>query len=210
MGSFFKEALYMKKHLNILIADTQPVFREGLDLIIRQRMNVDGIFHADKQTEVFNTLKEKSIDIIIMDIFLLDCNAIQITRTIINRGFDGVIIFLTAQEISNYSALVAKEGARGCLSKREDSRVIVDALITASKGYSVFKKDVTNDRPLLSIREKMVFDYLVKGHCNQEIASLLSLSEKTISTYKCRILRKFNVKSIVEILNITQVEDYCS
>ncbi|WP_229624103.1 response regulator transcription factor [Vibrio parahaemolyticus] len=189
----------MNKSLNILIADTQPVFRDGLDFVIRQRMDVNQIFHADKQREVLSVLKDNAIDIIVMDFFLLDCSAIQIARTIINRSFEGVVVFLTAEEVNNYSALAAKVGARGCLSKNEDSNAIVDAIVTASKGYSIFKRDSLNERPPLSIREQTVFDYLIKGHNNQEIANILSLSEKTISTYKSRVLRKFNAKSIVEI-----------
>ncbi|WP_045420174.1 response regulator transcription factor [Vibrio jasicida] len=200
----------MNKPLNILIADTQPVFRDGLDFVIRQRMSVNDIFHADKQREVLSILRDNDIDIIVMDVFLLDCSAIQMARTIINRSFDGVVIFLTTQEINNYSALVAKVGARGCLSKSEDSNAIADALITASKGYSVFKRELLNERPPLSIREQVVFDYLIKGHNNQEIATILSLSEKTISTYKSRVLRKFNAKSIVEIVSASQVEPYLS
>ena len=166
------------------------------------------IFHADKKKEVLNILRDNDIDIIVIDVFLLDCSTIQMVRTIINRSFDGVVVFLTAQKINNYSALVAKVGARGCLSKNEDSNAIVDALIAASKGYSVFKRELLNERPPLSIREQVVFDYLIKGHNNQEIASILSLSDKTISTYKSRVLRKFNAKSIVEIVNASQVEPY--
>ena len=205
MESPESEALYVNKSLNILIADTQPVFRDGLNYIIRQRMNVNNIFHAERKKELLDILKENKIDIIVMDVFLLDCNSLQVTRTILNKSFDGVIVFLTAQDISNYSALVAKVGARGCLSKSESSDAIVDALITASKGYSIFKRELLREKHSLSMREQMVFDYLIKGHCNQEIANILSLSEKTIRTYKARILRKFNAKSIVEVINRMQV-----
>lgn len=196
----------MLKTVNILIADTQPIFREGLDTAIRRRMPVNQLFHADQQKDVLRLLNEHSIDIIVMDVFLLDCNALQLARTILSKEFKGSIVFLTAQDLGNYSALAAKVGACGCLSKSEDSNAIVDALVAASKGYHVFKGELLREASSLSMREQMVFDYLIKGHNNQKIANILSLSEKTISTYKGRILRKFNANSMVEVVSMMQVE----
>ncbi|MGR5543013.1 response regulator transcription factor, partial [Vibrio campbellii] len=59
----------------------------------------------------------------------------------------------------------------------------------------------THKQTHLSEREQVVFDYLVQGYSNKQISELLSLSAKTISTYKSRILDKHNASSIIELMN---------
>ncbi|WP_285375645.1 response regulator transcription factor [Vibrio sp. B172a] len=80
--------------------------------------------------------------------------------------------------------------------------MVVDAIVSTVKGFRVFKSGLSEHYPALSVREQMVFDYLALGYSNQKIAQTLSLSEKTISTYKSRILQKYDTKSIVELVNL--------
>ncbi len=194
----------MSKSLTILIADTQPIFREGLSAAISQRLNVNEVIFARTQAEVLAALRNHTIDLIIMDVVLQDCNGLQLAKTILRRDFEGAIVFLTAQDNSHYSKLASELGANGCISKDEESQVIIDALISASKGYRVFKNNFNSGTIKLSMREQVVLDYLMKGYNNKKIANILALSDKTISTYKQRVLKKFNVSSLMEAASMTQ------
>ncbi len=194
----------MTKPLTILIADTQPIYREGLSAAISQRMDINEILFARTQAEVLSALRNHAIDLIVMDVVLQDCNGLQLATSIFRRDYQGAIVFLTAQDNSHYSKLASQCGAHGCLSKDEESAVIIDALISASKGYRVFKNNFATENITLSMREQVVLDYLMKGYNNKKIANILSLSDKTVSTYKQRVLKKFNVSSLMEAASVTQ------
>lgn len=192
----------MLKPINILIADIQPIFREGLRSVIQKRVPIRSIFQAESQKEVLKLLSENKIDILIMDVFLSDCNSLKLGHSLLNNGFKGILIFLTFQSLSHYSKLASQIGASACLSKNAQSDMVVDAIVSTVKGFRVFKSGMSEHYPTLSVREQMVFDYLALGYSNQQIARTLSLSEKTISTYKSRILQKYDTKSIVELVNL--------
>ncbi len=194
----------MSKSLTILIADTQPIYREGLSAALSQRLNVNEVIFARTQAEVLTALRNHTIDLIIMDVALQDCNGLQLAKTILRRDFAGAIVFLTAQDNNHYSKLASELGAHGCISKDEESQVIIDALISASKGYRVFKNNFNAGTIKLSMREQVVLDYLMKGYNNKKIANILALSDKTVSTYKQRVLKKFNVSSLMEAASLTQ------
>ncbi len=194
----------MSKPLTILIADTQPIYREGLSAAISQRMDVNEIVFARTQAEVLTALRNHTIDLIVMDVVLQDCNGLQLATSIFRRDYQGAIVFLTAQDNNHYSKLASQIGAHGCLSKDEESQVIIDALTSAAKGYRVFKNNFASEAITLSMREQVVLDYLMKGYNNKKIANILSLSDKTVSTYKQRVLKKFNVSSLMEAASVTQ------
>ncbi|MCV5664269.1 LuxR C-terminal-related transcriptional regulator, partial [Escherichia coli] len=82
--------------------------------------------------------------------------------------------------------------------KSENHDILKDAIEAVVKGYTFFKfKQVANEvreMPQLSSRESAVMKYLLQGKSNRDIASVLSISDKTVSTYKRRVLDKFNVK----------------
>ncbi|WP_285375643.1 response regulator transcription factor [Vibrio sp. B172a] len=68
----------MLKPINILIADIQPIFREGLRSVIQKRVPIRSIFQAESQKEVLKLMSENKIDILIMDVFLADCNSLKL------------------------------------------------------------------------------------------------------------------------------------
>lgn len=94
-------------------------------------------------------------------------------------------------------------GANGFLNKNEARETIADAIVSVSRGYSMFKSTHTpsSGDVTLSNREAMVFHYLAQGYSNKKISEQLSLSAKTISTYKTRILKKYHADSLIELLH---------
>ena len=190
------------KKINVLIADKQPVFVAGLAFFLEQRDNVEKVFSVDNSKTLLNTLTTNTIDVIVTDVVLWDCNTIQFIDDLLKYNrFSGGVVFITDKDISVYSEIIANVGGRACLSKMDAGDVIVDAIFAASKGYTLFKKEfVLKQSNKLSSREQIVLDYLIQGYSNRKIASVMSLSEKTISTYKRRVLRKLRVQSLIDIV----------
>ncbi|CAK3514117.1 response regulator transcription factor [Vibrio crassostreae] len=186
---------------NTLIVDNQPIVRNALITILENNKISSNIHEANSIKEATTYVRTESIDLILLDVNLQDGNGLDFVRRIIKGGFKGKVLFISSDEHPFINKSAKEIGASGYISKKEDPSLIKDAIVATTRGYSVFKQILSvNNTPDLSMRESVVFSYLSKGYSNKEISELLSLSSKTISTYKTRILDKYNSSSIIEIL----------
>jgi two-component system response regulator FimZ (fimbrial Z protein) len=109
-----------------------------------------------------------------------------------------------------FSNTAKQIGANGYITKAENTSMLKEAIVSVSRGFSVFKNDegtTARRHTKLSKRETIVFNYLLKGYTNKQISEILTLSSKTISTYKSRILDKYKVDSIVELIRLQKHVD---
>jgi DNA-binding NarL/FixJ family response regulator len=111
-----------------------------------------------------------------------------------------------------YAVSSLKAGANGYISKTRSAKEIRQAIITVSKGGNFLSEDIKEQVSYiqngtilkfkkLSVREIEVLNLLSKGKRNKEIAQHLSINEKTVSTYKTRLLRKLNVDNIADLIH---------
>lgn len=190
-----------------LIIDTHPlVFNSVLGLL--SEMNRFDNIHV--RTDIVSSLKllaENEIDFMIMDIELnaFDIDGFEFLRLARSNGFIGKVLYLTSNETEDYPAMAYKIGANGCINQSEKLPIIRDSIEKICQGYSVFKNHRPNSANAmgnvkLSKREAVVLGYLLKGCRNTEISEHLSINPKTVSTYKTRILTKYQASSIVELM----------
>ncbi|MGD8234000.1 response regulator [Vibrio sp. TRT 1302] len=189
-----------------LILDNQPIIRSAIACMLKDIATQTNIFQSNSIQDARRILREHSIDMIILDIRLKDGSGLDFIQRIRQGGFGGKILFFSSHENHVYSNTAKSIGANGYILKTEESSLIVDAILSIIRGYTVFKQRLfkENDIPKLSERESLVFSYLSKGYTNKKISEVLSLSSKTVSTYKSRILEKYNASSIIEIIDFQQ------
>ena len=198
-----------------LIIDTHPlVFNSVLGLL--NEMNRFDNIHV--RTDIVSSLKllsENKIDFMIMDIELnaFDIDGFEFLRLARSNGFIGKVLYLTSNEMEDYSSMAYKIGANGCINQSENLPIIRDSIENICQGYSVFKNHIPNpansmDNVKLSKREAVVLTYLLKGCRNTEISDYLSINPKTVSTYKTRILNKYKASSVVELMRKKVVLNY--
>ncbi|MFA0087737.1 DNA-binding response regulator [Vibrio sp. 10N.286.49.C2] len=186
-----------------LIIDNFPLVREAIARIVSSLDTVN-LIHQISDTQVaLDLVKAGSIDLIVLDVNLAEADGFEFMRRAFAAGYKGRSIFISSYGYPIYSETAYKLGANGYLSKSEEPALIRDAISGVIRGYNLFKTDykVSNRKIVLSQRETVVFNYLKKGYTNKQISEFLSLSAKTISTYKSRILDKYEAKSIVELVN---------
>lgn len=201
----------MKK---IILVDDHPIVLATLRGIIEsegwcisQTFN-DGV-------SLLKSLRDKEInaDAMIIDISLPNIDGLELTQKIKNHFPRIKILIFTSQNSIYYARRCLESGADGFLSKNEDIKEIVLALHTVLRGYSFFpdgvfslskRDDSVDPFSKLSKREFLVMKLLVNGLNNNEIARDLSLSEKTISTYKKRIFDKLSVNNILELADFAR------
>lgn len=189
--------------LNCLIFDDHPLVCIAIKSLMESLGIANEVMTATSSKDALRTLKEADIGLLILDVNLADCDGYDFYKRIKLYGFKGKVIFFSAETSTMYSQMAFQSGADGFVCKSENYEILKDAIEAVAKGYSFFKfKQAVKDHsstPVLSSRESAVMKLLLQGKSNRDIAMVLSISEKTVSTYKRRVLDKFNVKNIIEL-----------
>ncbi|HHC6516856.1 TPA: response regulator [Vibrio parahaemolyticus] len=192
--------------MNCLIFDDHPLVCVAIKSLLKEIGMTNEVFTATSTKSAFKTLKKSNIDLLILDVNLADCDGFDFYKRIKSHSYEGKVIFFSAETSQMYSQMAFRTGADGYVCKSENHDILKDAVEAVVKGYTFFKfKQVVNEvreMPQLSSRENAVMKHLLQGKSNRDIASVLSISDKTVSTYKRRVFDKFNVKNIVELTKI--------
>lgn len=201
----------------ILITDDHAILRQGLKQILADEI-VDAKFgEAGDSAQALALLNKETWDILILDINMPGRNGFEVLDDV-RRHFPRLPILVLSSTPEDQLGLRAiRSGASGYLNKQTAPEQLVDAVRTvliggqfisdalAQKIVADLRRDT--DRPrheALSDRELQVFKLTVAGKSLKEIAADLSLSAKTISTFRARIFEKLGVKNDVELTRYAQ------
>lgn len=194
---------------SVLIIDDQPLYSEALASLVQSAFKSVNVVESTDSAEVMELIRNQPIDLVILDVVLGDRDGMRLAKNILATGYQGKILFISSRDYSSLSKAAFEMGAHGFLNKNEAKTTIMDAVLSVTRGYSMFKAthNQSSGNVTLSNREAMVFHYLAQGYSNKKISEQLSLSAKTISTYKTRILKKYHAESVVELLNTLPQEE---
>ncbi|HDM8129219.1 response regulator transcription factor [Vibrio sp. MMH1-50] len=196
----------MMNKLNYLIFDDHPLVCIAIKSLVESLGTANDVLTVTNSKDALKILKEQQIGLLILDVNLADCDGYDFYKRIKSHGFAGKVIFFSAETSHMYSQMAFRSGADGYVCKSENHEILKDAIEAVSKGYSFFKfkQSVEEHRnvPALSSRESAVMKLLLQGKTNRDIADVLSISDKTVSTYKRRVLDKYDVKNIVELSKV--------
>ena len=198
--------------MKILIADDHAVVREGLKQILSESSEMVVTAEASTGPEVLEEIGKDDFDLVVLDIAMPGRGGLDILKEIKNKKPRLPVLILSMYPEEQYAVRVLKAGASGYMTKESAPHELVKAIQQISKGKkyvspSLAEKlaldlEITTGRPLhesLSDREYQVMCMIASGKTLKEIAEQLSLSIKTISTYRSRILEKMNMKSNAEL-----------
>tara|TARA_B100000497_G_scaffold95824_1_gene107545 strand:- start:22959 stop:23591 length:633 start_codon:yes stop_codon:yes gene_type:complete len=202
----------MKK---IVIADHHPVTRKGITCMLKKDENFKIVGKANNGAELYKTLEEEEPDILIMEIDMPQINGINALRSIKQKFPElRVLIFSTHPE-EIYALRAIKSGAAGYVPKSASSKILLKAINQIRKGGIFLNEELTSTFTTrnvgetsaisrykkLSSREIEVLNLLSSGKRNKDIASALSINEKTVSTYKTRLLKKLKVDNLADLIH---------
>ncbi len=190
--------------IRILIADDHAIVREGLSLILESAgMLVVG--EARNGREAVSLADAIRPDLVVMDIAMPELNGIDATRVIREQLPDIRVVMLSMHNTSEHVFRALHAGARGYLLKESAGSGLVDAVRTVIRGERYLGEGVEapsltagGRSPLdsLSRRERQVLQLVVEGRTSAEVAQLLSLSPKSIETYRSRLMVKLGVGNL--------------
>jgi two-component system, NarL family, invasion response regulator UvrY len=192
----------------ILIADDHAVVRAGLRQFLEGDPSIKEIGEAGTGRETLDKLRTQEWDLVLLDIFMPDRSGLDVLRHI-RSGYPNVkVLVLSGLPEQQYAVNVLRAGASGYLSKDSAPEELLKAVQTVLVGRRyvsaalaeslVADLDGDPDKPLhtrLSTREFQIFCKLAAGRGVSDIAKELSLSVKTVSTYRSRILEKMSFKN---------------
>jgi DNA-binding NarL/FixJ family response regulator len=197
---------------NILIADDHAIIRNGLEMLLSSIGKQFSFFHASNKVEIFDNLKENTIDLIVLDLNFEEGNAITWIKEIKTFFPEVKIIIFSSFDESVYKNRVLSLGANAFISKLSTPEEIIlafeqtlfeDEIVLKIKKFH--KSNKTSLLHVLSNREMEIALLMVKGVANLEISNILTLKKSTVSTYKQRIYDKLNVSSVAGLIEIFKV-----
>ncbi|AWH73060.1 DNA-binding response regulator [Dokdonia sp. Dokd-P16] len=198
----------------VLIADHHPITRKGISSILLAEGNYEVIGYVNDGNDLLNTLTTTEIDILILEIDIPNLNSITALKAI-KREFPHIkILVLSCHPEEMYALSAIKYGASGYVAKTASIQRVLNAINQVQRG-GIYLNEALSQRLVsdgnatqglafkykkLSSREIEVLNLLSNGKRNKEIAAELDINEKTVSTYKMRLLKKLEAQNVAELI----------
>jgi two-component system invasion response regulator UvrY len=198
--------------IKILIADDHTIVREGLKQILQQTSDLVVADEAGNGEEVIHKVGSRDFDLVLLDISLPGRSGLDILKQLkyIKPGLPVLVLSMHPEE--QYAIRSIRAGASGYLTKESASEELIEAIRKVAQGRRyitsslaekmAFQMESNAQKSLheaLSDREYQVLCMIASGKTVKEIAGTLSLSVKTISTHRTRILKKMNLKNSAQL-----------
>jgi len=199
--------------ITVLIADSHPIVRLGIKQVLSTASDFEVIGDVSSTSELFRTLEKVSPDVVMLEMDIPEINGIATLRKIKQEFPSTKVLMYSGQSEDVYALSTIRAGAFGYLSKTADVDYIISAIKKVAEGNMFITNELAQrlafdegtQKPRrffrkLSTREVEVLKLLASGKRNKEVAEGLNLNEKTVSTYKARLMRKLNVDNLVDLL----------
>jgi DNA-binding NarL/FixJ family response regulator len=193
--------------IRIAIVDDHAIVRAGLRQFFADQIDFSVVAEASTGRDALDIVRKGGVDVILLDISMPDQSGVDALAAIKARAPDLPVLILSGFPEAHYATTLLRQGASGYLNKDCDPEEIVKAIRTVCRGRKYITAGVAEqladalgggDKPLheqLSERELQVFLRLAKGETIGHMAESMSLSVKTVSTYRTRVMEKMQLAS---------------
>ncbi len=199
--------------IRIALLDPHPVVRKGFKAFFKNTPHISMEKAFDKTEAFISYLEKNKIDIAFIEMELDDDNPTLLIEKLNEKFPDLSIVVFTCMPQDIYAVSLLKAGAIGFISKKSTDRVLIEAIerlhkfnrfpiATDHKNEINYNLDLKRPRTSfgkLSKREIEVLRLIVKGYRNVEISQALKIHQKTVNTYKSRLMKKLDVENLVNL-----------
>lgn len=200
--------------INALIADDHELFRDGLKRIFSETEDIVVVAEAVNGSDAIQKIREHDeCQIIILDINMPDISGLEVLKRIPFKDAEYHVLVLSMYPEDEYAIRAIRSGASGYLTKDSPTDLLISVIRRIANGGRyvnpelaeklLFNPVPNTDKSIhskFSNREFHVFKLIATGESLTSIAQKLSLSVKTVSTYRTRILEKMNMKNNAQLV----------
>lgn len=197
--------------ISVMLADDHAILRGGLREIMASVEGFDLVGEASSGSELLELLRQRRPDVVMTDMYMPGISGIDLITRIHSLYPALPILVLSMLDEPQIATRAIKAGARGYITKDRGPQEMLAALRKVAGGGKyientlaermLFEKDnVVAPHCNLTDRERAIFDLLIVGKSANEIANLLCISNKTVSTHKVNLLEKMNMKNTAELV----------
>jgi DNA-binding NarL/FixJ family response regulator len=196
----------------ITLVDDHPLFRQGLAAVIRREPDLNVIGEAENAEHALDLARRFELDVAVVDILMPGMSGISLTSELLKLQPRCKILGLSVIDEPGLIADMLRARACGFALKNQPPSEVVEAIRQVLGGLRYLPPGVSRDAidlelartardPLqrLTPREREVFELLIRGHSNDEIAIQLFISRRTAETHRQRISKKLSAHSIAQL-----------
>ena len=200
--------------IRILIADDHAIVRQGLKQIVEESGEMQVVAEAANGVEALQKMRETSCDVVLLDISMPGKSGIDVLKQIKEEKPKLPVLILSIYPEDQYAVRLIKAGAAGYMTKESAPAEVVEAVRRVAGGKKFISPSVAemlaneigladekSPHETLSDRELQIFLLLANAKTVSGIAEALSLSVKTVSTYRSRILEKMHLRNNAELMH---------
>ncbi len=206
----------MNSKISITIVDDHTIFRDGLKSLLNQ---IEGFYVLDEaETGIgfLETLEKHVPDIVLMDISMPEMDGIEATKRALEKIPTLKVISLSSYSDNIYYYKMIKAGVQGFVLKQSGREELENAIHIVHNGSNHFPQEIlrnlifkigntgldsiTDDKIILSKREKEVLELICQGNTNNEIAERLYISPKTVDNHRTHLLSKTQTKNTAHLV----------
>jgi two-component system response regulator EvgA len=201
---------------SVFIIDDHPVIRLAIRMLLENE-DYTVVGETDNGVDAMQMVRECMPDLIILDISIPKLDGLEVLARFNAMNLPSKILVLTEQTPSLFAIRCMQSGAAGYVCKQEDLSELLSSVKAVLSGYNYFPSQALTTPPgengqpseielfkLVNDRELMVLQLFAQGRTNKEIAKGMFLSNKTVSTYKTRLMQKLRAKTLVELIDMAK------
>jgi RNA polymerase sigma factor (sigma-70 family) len=203
--------------ISVLVADDHAIIREGLRVMLGSQPDMEVVGTASNGYEAIQFVDQNEPDVVVIDISMPELNGIDAISRMLPHHPNIKIIVLSIHETKPYVYRTLKAGAKGYLIKETAGLEVVDAVRAVQRGERYLSQRIAdllteisfrqletsmevNPLDALSPREREILQLVAEGRTSQEIGEQLSLSSKTVDTYRSRLMHKIGVADVAGLV----------
>ncbi len=211
--------------IRILLADDHAIVRDGIKYLLEEEENIEVVGEASNGLEALELVEKTQPDLLIIDVRMPEMNGIEAVKILNQKPTNTKAIVLSMHDSEEYILKAIEAKAMGYLLKDADKSEVLKAIHTVYNGEKYFSGDISNvivnnllkksvgSRTLISASEEIsdhnklnltkkeieILNLILLGKTNKEISIELNKSKRTIETHRFNLMKKMNVKNLIEL-----------
>jgi two-component system invasion response regulator UvrY len=198
--------------IKVIIVDDHPVVRRGLKQIVTAEQDMQVVGEAENAGEAIRVIRQAACDAVVLDITLPDASGLEVLTQLKRERPTLPVLMMSIHEEEQYALRVLKSGASGYLMKNSIPEELIRAIRKITSGGKYVSATLaerlvsdlfspgTQPHEKLSDREFQIMCLIAAGKSLTEIGKTLCISDKTVTTYRARILEKMHMKTNADLV----------